>query len=170
MEAKYQREAVVGDKCYFLTVNKAGTPFLNIGVVTKVTTKTIFFGNEKVPKDSYKYLIGGGLMKTFSNGTIKSNNITAFYAIKDRVERNIPKLSDKAFEFLELEIQNGGKFVIVGGVKDKTSIWVQREKLELLCFDPLEDLVFCYQIAEKYKSEKEISIGFTVSRELLYGK
>ena len=108
-------------------------------------------------------------MKTFSNGTIKSNNITAFYAIKDRVE-NIPKLSDKAFEFLELEIQNGGKFVIVGGVEDKTSIWVQRENLELLCFDPLEDLVFCYQIVEKYKSEKEISIGFTVSRELLYGK
>ena len=48
--------------------------------------------------------------------------------------------------------------------------WVQRENLELLCFDPLEDLVFCYQIAEKYKSEKEISIGFTVSKELLYGK
>ena len=56
-ETKPQREAVTGDECYFLTVNKAGTPFLNIGVVTKVTKSVIFFGDEKVPKNSYKYLI-----------------------------------------------------------------------------------------------------------------
>ena len=108
-------------------------------------------------------------MKTFSDETIKSHSLTAFYAIKDRLERNMPNLSAKAFELLKLEIQAGAKFLVVNGV-DKNSIWVQRETSELVCFDPLEDLVFCYQIAEKYKSEKEISISSTVSRELLYEK